>query len=346
MPGNPSHSITLSVLRAGKQLRDAPDDVAREMAATRLVVAAERSIAQFDNAVTQAFAGAGAVAAVLPAAQTDEVLAAALRQVQVVNTVFAAGRVLDEDSDPDRAVLAGTLAEFDAVVPLIDATENVAARGFQSGPAPVPGDFRKLVAEAYAGFASRSAKTIATSISGIRDRGPEAIRGAWSWAKEKLELDKIGGRLVKLGLRALLGVLRLLSRLIPAERTESLRERVERLIAAVDRGSPATALTGAALGVDEAARRSDSLLRKEDLDQDRLGKCVLDLGAVTTRHGRAMELCDGIAVAIALAGKFALAVPHLPLFVLGGQVLLIAAVVVIGRDCTGDAGAIVEGAVA
>lgn len=346
MPKDPSQSLSRSVLRAGKELSAAADTASRESAADRLAKAAERSIAQFDSTVVQGFDGAVLPVPVLVTEDARDVLAAALQQLQVVNTVFAASRVLDRDDEADREVLAIQLGEFESAVSLAGAAENSSVFGFAPAPVATAADFRKLVAEAYAGFASRSAKTIVTSFSGIRDRGPGAVRDAWSWVNEKLELDKIGGRLVKLGLRALLGVLRLLSRLVPAARTDSVQQRVERLIDAVDRGSPTAALAGAAIGADEAARRSDALLCKEELDADHLGTGALDLGALTAKHGRTMDLCDGVAAAIGIAAKFTTAVPQLPMLVLGAQVLLIASVVVIGRDCTGDAGAIVEGVVA
>ncbi|KAA9160253.1 hypothetical protein FPZ12_018075 [Amycolatopsis acidicola] len=339
MPRDVSQSLVSSVLRAGKQLRDAPDDAGREFAVTRLEVAAERSIAQFDGTVVRGFADGAVPVSTLVADDSRDLLLAALRQIQVANTVLAA-------STGDTVLLDQQLRESESALSAIRLTENSAVFGFAPGSSPTAADFRKSVAEAYSAFACRSAKAIATSVSGMRDRGPGALRDAWSWAKEKLELDKIGGRLVKLGLRALLGAIRLLSHLVPAVRTDALRERVERLIAAVDGGSPAAALAGAAIGADEAARRSDELLRAADPAEDRLGKGVAELVALTTKHGRSMELCDGIAVAIGIAAKFSPTVPHLPVLVLGAQVLLIAAVVVIGRDCTGDAGAIVEGAVA
>lgn len=345
MPQDAIQLSTYAVLRAGRVLRDALDDPGqRALAVTRLALAGERSIGAFDGATAQAFESTGVPAGGEPPEErTVDVLAAALGQLDVATTLLAASSAVGEREAPDRTALDQPLRRLGTTVEVLAGLESAPPQRFQDdSPRTSTVDnavdaLRSGVTTAFDAIVKRSSEVAAASITGIRDGGPRALADGWRWAKQNLKLDKIGGKLAKLGLRAVRGALRILYRLLPSDRLDAIQDRVERLVTTADAGSPALAMVGAALGADEAARTADAALDDRSGDPAKLAAATSALTALAARHGKVMDLCGGIATAIGFATALT-GFGGLPVLLLGAHLGLLGTVVVIGRQYVGEVG--------
>ena len=322
------------VLRAGQELRAALDDPARAaLAAARLAEEAEAGIVRLDR--LGAATGTAGLAPVREDAET--VLAATLSQLGVAGTMFAASEAVGEHGPADPGALDAQLRRVEMTMTLLQAP---AAQGI----APVAAS-SATVADAVAALdrqlertveaiVARSTKVIGGSLTGIHARGPDAVRQAWDMVNAKLHLDEFGGKLAKLGLRALRSALAMLARILPARWLAGVRAGVDRLIANVDEHGPGKAMIGTVLGADRLAPvpRAD----QSTLDKARLDQGTGDLVELDAKYGRLMDLCGGIGTGIGLAAKFSvvlrLSIPQLGVLIMAAHLLVVAGVLVLGRD--------------
>ncbi len=325
------------VARAGRALRDALDDPATlALAADRLAGAAEDGLARLD--------AAGAAPGLAPEADDPAgLLAAALSHLDIAGTMLAASRAVGEHGPPEPEALDGPLRRIDATATLLAGQAALAvpaAPPRSTSVAEAAASLKEQLDRTVEDIVSRSTTVIGGSLTGIHDRGPAAVRRAWDLIDQKLHLDQIGGKLARIGLRALRGALAMLARIVPAAWLTDVRARVDRLIAAVDRNGPGRAVVAAVLGADHPPEPAAP--QPSTVDVARLDRGTGDLAALAASYGRLMDLCggigSGIGVAATVAGALRLAIPQLGAMILAAHVLLVGCVVVLGRDHI-DAGA-------
>jgi hypothetical protein len=324
-------TATLEVARAGHDLRDAlGDPAALALAADRLAAAAETSI---DRPAPPAAAGV----AFVPEDAAD-LLAAALSRLEVAGTLFAASEAVGEHGPARPDALDEPLRRLDTTVAMLGAPEAApglaATAAVRSASVPeAAAALEKQLGRTVEEIVGRSAKVIGGCLTGVHDRGPEAIRKAWDLVDEKLHLSEIGGKLASLGLRALRGALGMLAKLVPAQWLADLRERIDQLIATVDKSGPARTAVAMVLGAATPARLPAD---RSTLDSAKLDRGTGELAELATGYGKLMDLCGGIGTAIGLAGKVTvalrLAIPQLGVLILAAHVLVVGSVVVLGRD--------------
>lgn len=323
---------TMLVAQAGRDLRDAlgdPDRVAR--AAERLAGTAETSIGQVEAVPAEGIA-------VVPD-DTEALLAAALSQLGVAGTMFAASEAVGEHGPAEPSALDEPLRRLDATVALLarqpaQGVAGVAAPPPSASPADALAGLRRQLARTVEDLISRSTTVIGGSLTGIHDRGPAEVRKAWDMINAKLHLGEIGGKLARVGLRALRSALALLARVVPASWLDGIRASVDHLIENTDRRGPAKTIVGAAIGADRLTEPAVADL--STLDTAKLDRGTADLAELTAKYGKLMDLCGGIGTAIGLAAKLTgvlrLSVPQLGVVILAAHVLVIGGVVVLGRD--------------
>lgn len=325
---------TAPVVQAGRDLRDALDDPDRAAAAAKLLAgAAEASIAALDRLGELHAAGV----AMVPD-DTETLLAAALSQLGVAGTMFAASEAVGEHGPAEPGALDEPLRRLDATVGLLTAPRPPAAGvvplAASTSVAAAVASLERQLERTVDDIVARSTKVIGGSLTGIHDRGPAEVRKAWDTVNEKLHLDQFGGKLAKIGLRAFRGALTLLARIVPARWLTGIRAGVDRLIANVDEHGPAKAAVGAAIGADRLAALPR--LDQSTLDTAKLDRGRDDLVELDAKYGRLMDMCAGIGTAIGVAAKLTLAlrftIPQLALLITGAHLLVVAGVLVLGRD--------------
>jgi hypothetical protein len=88
------------------------------------------------------------------------------------------------------------------------------------------------------------------------------------------------------------------------------------------------------LGADRLAEVAK--LDQSTLDMARLDRGTGDLAELAAKYGRLMDLCGGIGTGIGLAAKFTvvlrLSIPQLGLLIMAAHLLVVAGVLVLGRD--------------
>jgi hypothetical protein len=320
---------TMLVAQAGRDLRDALGDPARvARAAERLAGTAETSIGQVEAAPAEGIA--------LVPEDTEALLAAALSQLGVAGTMFAASEAVGEHGPAEPSALDEPLRRLDATVALLarPPVQSIATPPPSASPADALASLRRQLARTVEELISRSTKVIGGSLTGIHDRGPAEVRKAWDMINAKLHLDEIGGKLARVGLRALRSALALLARVVPASWLDGIRANVDHLIENTDRRGPAKTIVGAAIGADRLAE--PAVADPSTLDTAKLDRGTADLAELTAKYGKLMDLCGGIGTAIGLAAKLTgvlrLSVPQLGVVILSAHVLVIGGVVVLGRD--------------
>jgi hypothetical protein len=338
---------TAGVALAGHDLRDAlanPDRL--DTAVAQLVGAGERSIALFDETAVQAFDHAG-VPEAGPAPSADELVTGALGQLSVANTMFAASRAVGEYGEPEPAELDRSLLALDDTVSVLREDRVRPAE-----PAVTPGTgssgarFVEQLRATLDAVTARSAEIVVQSVVGIGSGGPDALRKAWNWATEAVHLDEIGGKLTRLGLRALHGALGVLAKVFPSARMAELRADLHRLIEESKDGAVLPSVLGTVLGVPGPVRDAERTLRATGSAGTALAAATEELVRLDARHDEQMRVWNAIGTAIGVARSVTtvvkIAVPYLGVLILGAHLLVLGAVVTIGRGYVAEAGTIVD----
>lgn len=321
---------TMLVAQAGRDLRAAigdPDRVAR--AVDRLAATAEASLGRLEEAPAEGLA--------LAPDDTEAMLTTALSQLGVAGTMFAASDAIGEHGPAEPDALDTPLRTLDATVALLNRPPvlGIAAAAPRSATAAdALAGLRSQLDRTVVDLISRSTTVISGSLTGIHDRGPAEVRKAWDMINEKLHLDEFGGKLARIGLRALRGALAILARIVPAAWLTGIRASVDKLIENTDRNGPAKAIVGVAIGADRLAAPPAG--DPSTLDTAKLDRGAADLVELTAKYDKLMDLCGGIGTAIGVAAKLTtvlrLTVPQLGVLILAAHVLVVGSVVVVGRD--------------
>ncbi|MFL6072812.1 MAG: hypothetical protein ACJ73S_05380 [Mycobacteriales bacterium] len=345
--------MTAPVAQAATRVLDAGYDLSAalaaghdpEAAADRLAAAIEASMTTFDGAV-QGFAADAADAADAgrpPAPEAaEDLLAVAVGQLWVANVALGAGGAVGEQSGGGPGDLDAALAAFAATAGKVEPPPDGQRFGF-TGPDAPPADLatsvtmlRDRAGATLDAVASGTAEVLTKAVTAVRDHGPAVVAKAWEQLDKRLDLDGFGGRLVRLGLRAVAAALDALHRLVPAARLLALRDRIRELADGLAAGRPATALARWALGIDGATAAVEADLGREGLQPGRLVLAAAALEQLAARHARLVRLAGGATVAIvgvgSAAGLLHLAMPHLAVAIAAAQLLVVGAALAIGRD--------------
>jgi hypothetical protein len=330
----------LAVVDAGHQLRAAlPDPVEKAAAADRLAATIERSLAILTRAETIAFAAEDA-ATEIAAEQPEDVLGLVAGKLRIAEVALAAGAAVDDRApDADRG-LAEALASLRVTAHALERPGDV--RAFAAAAKQVSADlpsasatFQQTVTETLDSITTRASGTLTGPLRTLGKLSPEAARRAWEQAKARLPLDNLGGRLVRLGVRALASALQALNRLLKAEWLESARRKLIELSDRVADYGAVPAALGWVLGVAAVNADVAAAVARPGLEIDRLDAGSDALRTLAVRFGEAMDLVALAQSAVGGIGAvklIGLAIPHLTAVLMGAELLLGAVVVVLALD--------------
>jgi hypothetical protein len=320
-----------AVHRAGRDLRDAiAAGQGHDDAAERLARSIESGLADLRRTETGYFE-----AEVREAAPEDPetLLAVVAGQLRLGEVALAAGGAETEVLDTALADLRRTTLTLEQPE---QARAFAADRIVSHDLAEAVAALRARLASTLDAIATGTADVVAGPLKSIAGKAPAQWKEAWEKVSKQLFLDNIGGRLVRLGLRALSAALGALHRLVDAAWLETARDR---LVALADRAGDTgagAALLGGVIGVERARVEADGLLGAQGLNLSRLDGGTEALGALADRF-------DGVISKLAIAqaavggifvvqGHLGLAVPWLPLALLGAELLIGAVAVVLAID--------------
>jgi hypothetical protein len=333
------------VFRAGENLQASLGDPAQvTLAVNQLALAAEQSIMQLDELGQMGFESTDRVTTPQQRSNdVDTVLAKALSQLNEANTLLAASRAIGELEAAEPNALERPLQGFATTLPLLNKTDVPDTQRFAAEPTVRSATTQEAIAACdkqvtatLNAVTKRSTDVIVASVTGMRDGGPEFLQKIWKSVNDTLHLDKIGGKLAKLGLRLFSSALDLLSRLMPSARLAAIREELDTLIGKLDQGSPTEAIVGSVLGVNAARPAATEAFKRSGLDMKQLDGGTAALAMLAVRHDKQLELWDAVSSAIGyarLAAAFLkIVIPNLGMITLGANMVVVGAVVVIGRD--------------
>ncbi|MEH1125491.1 hypothetical protein [Micromonospora sp. CPCC 206061] len=347
------------VLAAGRELRAALDDpLGREDAAERLAVVLERDLAAslpeqslFEPSAVppglHAPPGLGEPVRI-GATETDVVrlLGAAATRLHVAEVALAAGEAVGETATGEppstRESLDHALTGLrDTATSLTDREEADATRSFESAVVTSPdlatatATLRKTVAETLDSITQQTSAALASPFRAAAGLAPEAARKAWESVTERLQVGDLGGRLTRLGIRALLSAIDALRRLVPGHWLATARVKLVELRDRLEAHGGTDAAVGWLLGVGAVRAETDAIAVRPGLEIARLDTASLDLTALSARYTSAMEMVGLIQAGIAGLGLIklvGLAVPHLTAVLVGAELLVGAVVIVLALD--------------
>jgi hypothetical protein len=324
----------------------------RTFAIERLEVEAARQLGELAVLESQYFDSPDAADAAGLDAGDEDLLATALSQLEIGNTLVAAGQTLGEGGTADPSLLDGAVRELRSSASLLE-TQQAAAetveRGFETRRASpdlaAAADRARTVAfSTLEQLAERSSVVIVDAFGIVRDRAPDRAQEALQLLGEQAQLggEQRRGRLIRAGLKAIDKALATLSRIIPEHLYAAVRERVQDLWQRVERQEPGPAVVGWLIGVEGVRRQVDEVLGGQSLDVSRLDEASQALEALSRRFARNMQLVRRLVRAVAATGTLlslaGLAIPHLALVIAGAALLAAATVVLLAMDYadTGD----------
>jgi hypothetical protein len=337
------------VLAAGRELRAALDDPpGREDAAERLAIVLERDLAAplpeqslFEPGPVQPGLG-GPVGG--GATETDVVrlLGAAATRLHVAEVALAAGEAVAGEQPSTREGLDHALTGLrDTATSLADREESDTTRSFESAVVTSPdlasatATLRKTVAETLESITQQTSVALASPFRAAAGLAPEAARKAWESVTERLQIGDLGGRLTRLGIRALLSAIDALRRLVPGQWLAAARVKLVELRDRLEEHGGTDAAVGWLLGVEALRAETEVIAGRAGLDIARLDTASLDLTALSARYTSAMDVVGLIQAGIAglgLVKLVGLAVPHLTAVLVGAELLVGAVVIVLALD--------------
>lgn len=347
------------VLAAGRELRAALDDpLGRDDAAERLAVALERDLAAplpetslFEP--SQAPPGVSAPPGLGTPARGGatettvvEVLGAAASRLRVAEVALAAGEAVGEGATADRAPATDDFdraltALRDTATSLADREEPDAAQDFEAAAVTSPdlataaASLRKAVAETLDSITEQTSVALASPFRAAAGLTPEAARKAWESVTERLQIGDLGGRLTRLGVRALLSAIDALRRLVPGQWLATARIKLIELRDRWEAHGGANAAVGWLLGVDGLRAEADEIAARSSLDIARLDTASLELASLSQRYTSAMDVIGLIQAgvgALGLVKLIGLALPHVTAVLVGAELLVGAVVIVLALD--------------
>jgi hypothetical protein len=350
--------VASELLVAGHDLLGAIDDpLRREDAVERLIAVAETGIAGLSSFSVQRFQSFEATDIAQERAEASEdVLATALGEFTIAQTLLGAAVATGQHEDagapsagqredagaPSAEALRTSLTAAGSVPSVLeaDAGEPAPAAGASGTRAPSVTDavdhLRKQVDETLDTVVAASAESVTKAFTGLLDLAPDVVKQTIGALGERLKLGKIADRLFSTALWALDQGLAALGRLIPSRLLQSTRAEIERGYQRLREGRALDTFVAATLGVPDLREYANHAFGRPGLAADRLTGCKAELIALTARYKRVMGVIEGIATAISLVSaalvivKFVL--PHLALIVAGAQLLVVAAVLMVGID--------------
>lgn len=265
----------------------------------------------------------------------EELLAIAVSQLGIGTTLLCTEAAA-------APTAGGSVAELQSAVTTLERTadaleEHGAAAPLEQGFDTRPGGSPLPVADAALAALDEMADAagdVATAIldrtlKPLVDRVPAPLKDIGT----QLGLD-IPGRLARWGLRAVRKGLDLLLRLVDFEAVERYRERLDAVLTRLGQGEDAAVLSGWAIGV-EAVRAEVTAGRPAGVDE----ALVRELAGLADRFAqlcrllrRVAGLIAGLAATLAL---FQITLAHAVGVTALGLVLVLAAMVALGRDYTG-----------
>jgi len=279
----------------------------------------------------------------------EDTLGAALTELEIGNTLLAAQHALAASEKATRLGLAATSLEDAADFADLLGAAAPEVHGFDAAPAAVTGvqDAACAALENMAGAAA----SVLTAVLGKElkpavDRVPDGLTD--------LLTDRgvdVTGRLACWGLKAVRQGLKLLTAVICLQELERAGKRIEEILARLGRGEDRQVLAGWVIGADVVRDRlADRALAGGASDSGDLGgargesagvtaRVAAELSRLTDQFGRLCQILRRVAMAaVALRATMVLlpvAIPHAALLTAGLLVLIIAAVILAGRQYTG-----------
>jgi hypothetical protein len=334
-------SGTASILRAGRALESAfeiGEEVEIQQAVAELRRAAEAR--ELGGGAVAGFASA-AVPTEPPEEEADETLAQVLAELNVGETLLAAGSVAGErDAQRSPALLSDALGSLQEATSRMEPAAEAAIAGFgprrSRPPGPALDVFRDFLPQTVDTIVRRTAGLGSDVVTGLVAIPASALQPVVAGAVAATTTLPDAGPLVAAGLRAVQRTLQALQRLIPGEFVGALRDwakqwwdqHADPVVDRVVRG-----LLGAE-GVKTAAR--DALARP-GLSDDRLRSGYDRLVEVDERHERTIETVRKIVrILTRLVGPLAALFAAVAAWLYGigavGYLLALGAGVWVGRD--------------
>ncbi|GIF71212.1 hypothetical protein [Asanoa siamensis] len=326
--------------RAGRDLRDALGGAGSDAAAERLAASIEMGLADLGRAETAWFGPEGAEQRVRT--DPDAVLAVVAGQLQLGEVALAAGGAVGETPAPTTtdagAALDRALADLRATTSTLEdpgPTRGSARVTSRDVPEAVA-SLRGALGTTLDAIATGTADVVAGPLKTVAGKAPQQLKEAWEKVSKQLYLDNIGGRLVRLGLRALAAALGALRRVVDLDWLTRARDHLVTLAdRTVDTGVGA-ALLGDVIGAERTRTETEARLAGAGLVLGRLDSGSEALAALAARFdsviGKLALAQAAVGGILLVQGHFGFAVPWLPLALLGAELLIGAVAVALAID--------------
>ncbi len=286
----------------------------------------------------------------------EDSLASALADLDVANVLLASGHAVGEVGEPAASEnLNEALARLSATAGAIERSKggsgaSVARFGF-SEPAALPAvgpaadlgsalaTFRRLTDETLEGLVAATESVVRGVSKALSELDTQKVLGALTSLGAQVPPLPRMGRLIRLGLNKLEAALDTLIRLLGDDLLAQIKQRIEEFWNRVMEGETVTRTVAWALDVEGARAFVTELLQdSQNFDPAAVERAGDELGQLGLRFADTMKLAERMASAVTLAWAILaltpVAVASLAGAVASSYALILATVIVLGRDYT------------
>jgi hypothetical protein len=205
-------------------------------------------------------------------------------------------------------------------------------------PANAPTEFKDRAEAALEALLKEAEEVIFKAAESLKKIDPVKVLGALSQFSKQSDALAAAGRLLRKGIEKIQEAYNALVRLLGAQLLESVRDKVEEIWKAFKEGKHTHAVLAALYGIDPIKANIQGVLTKPLVDAQALIRACDALAPLAPKFKKHMALLTGLLSAITLAATVLaltpLSVQATP-FIAGAYLLVLGAVVVIGREYAG-----------
>jgi hypothetical protein len=288
-------------------------------------------------------------------ASSEEALASITLELHAGNVLVAAGQAVssvDAQAGAEansRPYLDEALAELEHARNTVKQSSspearanfeaNLALAAVQITAEQAPGEFRKRTEGTLDGLVADSESVVNKIFEKLKKTDGSKVVQALAKFADETDVFKNAARLIRQGIEKIQNAYNALIRLIGNELLKGVKDKVQKIWSDFADGKFTRDGLESMYAVQYVRKKAEGLLQNPRLDRQRLIEACADLAPLEPKFKKHMDLLNGFVAGIAIAAvvlPFTPLQPNAVLIVAGAYLLVLGAIILIGREYAGS----------